>query len=256
MSIDERIPPPAPAEVDRPRRRTSLIRRPWVVPLAIVAVGFVIYAVPPYLGLDPARARLQPMPDSPVFYPLLVTHIFLGSVALLTACLQVWPWLRRRRPQIHRWSGRIYVAVTVPAALCVIVIAPMTLYGPNQRVANTMLGLLWLITTLAGFRAVRQRRFADHRAWMLRSVALAFSIVANRVWLVVIFTVFIPEIYQGAEITSAQLDQAVGLASWVSWVVNLLAVECWLHRRPRRSADRQQQHAAHRHRGAEALQAP
>ena len=106
MSIDERIPPPAAAEVDRPRRRTSLIARPWAVPLAIVAVGFVIYAVRPYLGLDPARARLQPMPDSPVFYPLLVTHIFLGSVALLTACLQVWPWLRRRRPQIHRWSGR------------------------------------------------------------------------------------------------------------------------------------------------------
>ncbi len=203
-----------------------------MVPLALVAVGFVIYAVPPYLGLDPARARLQPMPDSPVFYPLLVTHIFLGSVALLTACLQVWPWLRRRRPQVHRWSGRIYVAVTVPAALCVIVIAPMTLYGPNQRVANTMLGLLWLITTLAGYRAVRQRRFADHRAWMLRSVALAFSIVANRFWLVAIFVVFIPEIYQGAEISSAQLDQAVGLASWLSWVVNLLAVEWWLHRRP------------------------
>ena len=99
-------------------------------------------------------------------------------------------------------------------------------------------------------------RFADHRAWMLRSVALAFSIVANRVWLVVIFMVFIPEIYQGAEITSAQLDQAVGLASWLSWVVNLLAVEWWLHRRPRRSANRQQQHTAHRHRGAEALQAP
>jgi uncharacterized membrane protein len=257
MSIDERTAPPAAGEVDHQPRRTSLIRRPWVVPLAIVAVGFVIYAVPPYLGLDPARARLQPMPDSPVFYPLLVTHIFLGSVSLLTACLQVWPWLRRRRPQVHRWSGRMYVAVTVPAALCVIVIAPMTLYGPNQRVANTMLGLLWLITTLAGYRAVRQRRFADHRAWMLRSVALAFSIVANRFWLVAIFLVFIPEIFQGAEISPAQLEQAVGLSAWMSWVVSLLAVEWWLHRRPvRRSANRQQQYAAHRHRSAEALQPP
>jgi hypothetical protein len=131
----------------------------------------------------------------------------------------------------------------------------MTLYGPNQRVANTMLGLLWLITTVTGYRAVRQRRFADHRAWMLRSVALAFSIVANRVWLFIIFAVFLPEIYQGAEISPAQLDQAVGLASWMSWVVNLLAVEWWLHRRPSRSANRQQHYAAHRHRGAEALQA-
>jgi hypothetical protein len=28
------------------------------------------------------------------------------------------------------------------------------------------------------------------------------------------------------------VSQAIGVTSWVSWVVNLLIVEWWLHRRP------------------------
>ena len=160
--------------------RRPLLRRPWVVPLALLTVIFIAYAVTPYLTLDPARARTQPMPPHASYYPLLVTHIFLGSIGLLAASLQVWPWLRRSHPAVHRWSGRVYVTVALSASVCVMIISPMGLYGPNQRVANTMLALLWFGTTLAGFRAIRQRRIADHRQWMLRSFALCFSIVAFR----------------------------------------------------------------------------
>jgi uncharacterized membrane protein YozB (DUF420 family) len=216
--------------------RKPLLRRPWVVPLTLLTVIFIAYAVPPYLALDPAQARIRPMPPHASFYPLLVTHIFLGSIALLAACLQVWPWLRRSHSAVHRWSGRVYVAVALSASICVMIISPMGLYGANQRVANTMLALLWFGTTLAGFRAIRQRRFADHRQWMLRSFALAFSIVAFRVWMLIAFAVFVPEIYTGAEADPADVSQAVGVTSWVSWVVNLLIVEWWLHRRQRRSS--------------------
>jgi len=31
-----------------------------------------------------------------------VAHILFGSVALVTACLQIWPWLRRTHPTVHR----------------------------------------------------------------------------------------------------------------------------------------------------------
>ncbi|HKN43707.1 MAG TPA: hypothetical protein VJW23_07270, partial [Propionibacteriaceae bacterium] len=60
-------------------RGHRLLRRPWVVPMLLVTVIFVGYAVPPYLTLDPALARIQPMPPHASCYPLLVTHIFLGS---------------------------------------------------------------------------------------------------------------------------------------------------------------------------------
>ncbi|MGH3787269.1 MAG: DUF2306 domain-containing protein, partial [Pseudonocardiaceae bacterium] len=160
-----------------------LLTRPWIAPLAVLTVSFLAFSLPPYLSLDPSRSRLPVPPDYPWYYPMLVTHIFFGSVALLTACLQVWPWLRRQHPKVHRGSGRIYVfAGALPAGIVVLTITPFGVWGPNQQTANTMLGLLWLATTLAGYRAARQRRFADHREWMIRSFALAFSIVANRPW--------------------------------------------------------------------------
>ena len=233
MSTDELSPPTYRPTEPRPRARTSPWRRPWVVPLAIVAVGFVAFALPPYLSLDPAQARLQPMPEFPAFYPLLVAHIFLGSVVLLTSCLQVWPWLRQTHPRVHRISGRIYVAAALPAAVCVMIIAPLTMHGANAQVANTILAVLWFGTTLAGFRAVRQRRFADHRRWMLRSVALSFSIVANRIWLMVLFAVFVPELYLGGDVDPAAMEQAIGVSTWISWVVNLLVVQWWLDRHPK-----------------------
>ena len=232
MSTDELSRTTSQVDDHRLAVRTPLFRRPWVVPLVLLTVTFIAYAVPPYVTLDPALARIQPIPPHPSYYPLLVTHIFLGSVALLAACLQVWPWLRRSHLAVHRWSGRIYVAAALSASICVMIISPMGLDGANQRVANTMLALLWFGTTLAGFRAIRQRRYADHRQWMLRSVALAFSIVAFRVWMFIAFAVFVPEIYAGAEVDPAALNQAIGVTSWVSWVVNLLVVEWWLHRRP------------------------
>lgn len=219
-------------DVHQAPARTRLLRRPWIVPLALLTVIFVAFALPPYLSLDPALARLQPMPTYRAYYPLLVTHIFLGSLVLLAACLQVWPWLRRTHPAVHRWSGRIYVAAALSASVCVMIIAPMGLHGANQQVANTILAALWFGTTLAGFRAIRQRRFADHRRWMLRSFALSFSIVANRIWLAVAFAVFVPEIYNGSEADPVAMDQAIGVSAWISWMANLLIVEWWLHRHP------------------------
>ena len=261
MAIDE-LTRAEPSPDARPRQSG---RRLWVALLGAVAVGFVVYALPPYLTLDPAQARLQPFPPSAAYYPLLVTHIFLGSVALLTASLQVWPWLRRTHSRVHRTSGRVYVAAVLPASICVMIIAPMGIHGANQQVANTMLALLWFGTTLAGFRAVRQHRYADHREWMLRSVAMTFSISANRAWLMILFIVFVPEIYTGQSFDPVALDQAIGVSSWMSWVVNLIIVELWLHRRRRprvtsrhrvSSGHREQHDRTHGQGRADALDGP
>jgi Predicted membrane protein (DUF2306) len=139
MSTEELSRSTPLADDHRLAARRLLLRRPWVAPLALLTVIFIGYAVPPYLTLDPARARIQPMPPDASYYPLLVIHIFLGSIALLAACLQVWPWVRRSHRAIHRWSGRVYVTAALIASVCVMIIAPMGQFGANQRLANTML---------------------------------------------------------------------------------------------------------------------
>ncbi|SFK13068.1 Predicted membrane protein [Amycolatopsis sacchari] len=197
----------------------------------VVVVLFLGYSLPPYLGLDPARARTVPPDGVPYYYPLLVTHIFLGSLALLSGCLQLWPWLRGRSPMVHRWSGRVYVFACVPGGLAVLTFSAVTYWGPNQQAANTMLGVLWVATTIAGWRTARRRRFAEHREWMVRSFALCFSIILNRPWGMLVMAIVHPA-------DEAAVAQAVGVGAWLSWVVNLLAAEWWLqhtrHRRTRR----------------------
>lgn len=223
---------PAPTLAPRAGRPRA-VRRPWIAPLALLTVAFLAFSLPPYLTLDPSQARL-PVPDGyPWYYPMLVTHIFFGTVALLAACLQVWPWLRKHRPAVHRWSGRLYVfAGVLPAGLAALTITPLGVWGANQRTANTILALLWLTTTVAGYRAARRRRYADHREWMIRSFALAFSIVANRPWSFLCILVFAPEAItaDGDLAASPALAQAIGVSTWLSWVVNLLLAEWWLRR--------------------------
>ncbi len=215
----------------RPARRHHPART-GALPLGLLTVLFLAFALPPYLGLDPAAARLPLPADAPWFYPALVAHIGFGSIALLAAVLQVWPWLRRRHPAVHRWSGRAYVFLGVlPAGLVVLAVAPFSVSGGVVgNVGNTLLALLWLGTTIAGYRAARARRHAEHREWMVRSVALAFSIVVNRLWSVLCIAAFAPEVFSGGPVDPVALSQAVGASIWLSWVVNLLVAEYWLHR--------------------------
>lgn len=211
----------------------------WVVPLVLLAVAFLAYSLPPYLSLDPGQTRLPLRDGFPLHYPLLAAHIFFGSVALLTGCLQVWPWLRQNHPRVHRWSGRLYCFLGVfPAGVAVLVISPLSSTGFVSQVGNTMLALLWLPITAVAYRKARQRRLAEHRRWMLRSFALTLSIVINRLWVVVFLVVLYPQVETtfGGD-GDAMITAAAGAAVWSSWVVNLLVVEWWLERdRTRRRA--------------------
>ena len=209
-----------------------LIQRPWVIPLGLLTVGFVAYSLLPYLGLNPDNARVALRDGFPLHYPLLVAHIFLGSVALLAACLQVWPWLRQNHPTVHRRSGRVYVCVAVPAGLFAIGLSPHTLMGLNAQVGNVLFGIVWVTATVVGFRMARQHRFTEHRVWMVRSFALAFAIVVNRLWMPLCILTLAPD---GPRMLQ---EQAAGLSMWLSWVGNLLIAEWWLHHTHNRARKR------------------
>ena len=60
--------------------------------------------------------------------------------------------------------------------------------------------------------------------------------MANRVWVIILFAVFVPEIYIGAPVDPVVMEQAIGVSTWISWVVNLLIVQWCLDRHPRASA--------------------
>ncbi|MGN9845664.1 DUF2306 domain-containing protein [Nonomuraea sp. H19] len=201
--------------------------------LALVSFAFLAFSLPPYLTLDPSQSRFPIRDDFAPHYPLMVTHIFFGTVALLASCVQVSTWMRQRYPAVHRWSGRAYVLGGVPlVGVPALIIAPLSHNGFGAQVGNTFWAFLWLFSTIAGYRMARQRRFADHQAWMIRSFALIWAIVLNRLWAVLCVLPLIPQLdttFGGDQ--QAMIQAAAGPSIWLSIVVNLIIAEWWLQRR-------------------------
>lgn len=104
-------------------------------------------------------------------------------------------------------------------------------FGPVTRVGTVLLALLWLGSTVTGYRRARQGRHAEHRVWMVRSVTLTMSIILNRLVTPVAVLVLRPHLdtaFGGGEIA---LLRAVGaLSARLGWVLPLLVVEWWLQR--------------------------
>jgi uncharacterized membrane protein YozB (DUF420 family) len=203
-----------------------------VVPLSLLALVFLAFSVPPYATMNPRLARVPSPETFPLHYPLLVGHVLFATVAMLTCCLQVWPWFRNRHRVAHRRIGRVYVlAGVLPAGACGLVIGATSPYGPATGASGVLLAVLWLTCTLTGFRMARQRRFADHRRWMIRSFALTFSIISNRIW-GVIFAIALgvgPD--QFSDPAGAQTISAA--AAWLGWTIPLIIAEWWLVERGR-----------------------
>ncbi|MEV4637290.1 DUF2306 domain-containing protein [Actinoplanes sp. NPDC049548] len=216
-------------------------RRPWIFPLGALVVIFLAFSLPPYLSLDPSRSRV-PQPDTlgVAHYWTLVPHVLFGSVALATAVLQIWPWFRQRHPAWHRRAGRVYVfGGVLPAGLTALVVGAFTPFGPVTRASNVLLALLWLGCTVTGWRRARQRRYADHRRWMIRSFALTASIISNRIWGAIAAVTLAPQLdttFHGDPMLFAWIVS--GFASWLGWTLPLLVSQWWLDRdrRPRGTA--------------------
>jgi hypothetical protein len=209
------------------------MKRPWIGPLAFVVLVFLAFSLPPYLTLDPAKSRLPLEPHTPWHYPVLVGHILFGTIALVTCCLQIWPWLRRAHPALHRRTGRVYVLCGVlPAGLLAIGAGALAVTpGFSGKAGNITLAVVWLAVTFQGLRAARARRYGEHRRWMIRSFALTTSIVANRLWVVGLIgglSPFLDSQFGGDQ--RALIRAAVEAAIWLSWIVNLLIAEWWIER--------------------------
>ncbi|WP_345008601.1 DUF2306 domain-containing protein [Streptomyces shaanxiensis] len=194
-------------------------------------------SLPRYLSFDPDRSRVPQPGGFTLHYPLLVAHILFGAVAMVTCCLQVWPWLRQAHPAVHRVSGRLYVfAGVLPAGVLGIVVGATSPHGLTMRMSSVMLSVLWLAFTIAGYRTARQRRWGDHRRWMIRSFAATMAIPLNRVYAFLLEATVLPlPASDDPAVLEAWTHDLVGNADWPGWVTTLLIAEWWLTERSARA---------------------
>ncbi|WP_127791786.1 DUF2306 domain-containing protein [Agromyces sp. LHK192] len=221
------------AAEERPIRRRRGSRTGWTI-VVLTSIGIVAFAVSPYL-----TQTLRDLADAgtglagnyvdrpPVVLAAFYTHVVAGGLALVLGPFQFWRGLRDRRPAVHRWIGRTYLASVGVGGVAGIVIAPSSEAGLVGMFGFGALGVLWLLSGWRAYAAIRHRDVANHQAWMIRNFALTYSAVMLRVWLPLLLVVQSPF---GPFDYDAAFANAYAAVPFLCWVPNVVVAE-WLIRR-------------------------
>lgn len=220
---------PAAPRAARPRRRRAW----WLILFALPWLLILAYMLSAYLPPDIRTSRI-PVSGDRTHYWLLVAHIGTAAVATVTGFPQFWPWLRNNHPRVHRWTGRVYLFAGVfPSMVLAVPVAVLSPFGFGNMSALFTLDVLWIVTAVAAYRAARQRRFAQHRVWMIRNFALIISSIASRLW-TPIATVAVLVMADGPSYRGDQTAIVHDIASagaWLALVSTVLVAEWWIQRR-------------------------
>lgn len=133
-------------------------------------------------------ATLSNIPAHKGHFALTFAHMLGGTGMMVLGGLNLYLAARKDRFPVHRPIGQAYLlSGTFGAILALIVTlspAHKTPGGPvltNMSVSLSMLASAWLCFAALGWRAARNRRFASHGEWMIRSYVLVWSFVFCRV---------------------------------------------------------------------------
>jgi uncharacterized membrane protein len=168
---------------------------------------------------DPVAASFRARPWG------IFPHAFSGIFAIGIRPFQFLSALVKERRGLLRRLGKVYVAAGLGTGLSGVYMAVYSYGGWVTHLGFRGMAASMLLTTVAGYRAIRAGRVKAHRAWMVRSYAVMFSAVTFRLWLGVL-----------SAVTGGDFPLAYGAASWLSWVLNLLWAEAYLRRSVRRPA--------------------
>lgn len=177
-----------------------------------LAWGVAAFALVAY-GLLPFGAALHPdlLPAFLQRQGLVYTHVFAAAVALLLGPLQFWPGLRARRPRLHRWAGRVYLAVGVGVGgVSGLLLAQHAYGGLWARAGFGLMAVAWVLTGAISLAHILRGDVAAHQRWMHFNFALTLAAVTLRLYLPAMMVSGVP------------LGWAYPVVAWLCWVPNLL----------------------------------
>jgi len=186
--------------------------------MIILASGIALYALNfLFVGIENALpAMAYHVPDRLI--PASI-HFGIGGLVLMIGPFQFVPGLRSRWPTVHRWMGRVYVAGCIFSGIAAFILASNTNAGPVARTGFSLLALVWVSTTTMAFIKARNRKFSEHRKWMIRSYALTLAAVTLRIYLPVSMIGF-----------GMPFGVVYPIISFACWVPNVAVAEWFLRR--------------------------
>src|SRR5690242_13728721 len=151
----------------------TLVRFLWIAVIFLAFIGLVVATRRTIVLLKPGAmsARKNPAADLDAHFAgeggLVLTHILPAMLFMALGPLQFVRRLRARYPQVHRWSGRIFLAASAIVGISGLQLAfGKTIGGIDEKAAITLFGTFFLIALAKALWHALRREFAQHREWM------------------------------------------------------------------------------------------
>ena len=193
----------------------------WFV-FAFLAIGVGLYPAL-YLVADGKIGLLQSKNNELLENALwnigFYGHIVFGGIALLTGWSQFSEKLRRKRIELHRNLGKIYIISVLISGICAVYIVFFATGGIITSVGFIALGVIWLFTTIKAYMAIRKNDLSLHQGMMIYSYAACFAAVTLRIWLPLLTASF------GSFII------AYKIVAWLCWVPNMIFAYFWVRKK-------------------------
>ena len=211
--------------------RTS--RAVWLIPVGLIALttipilsgAFRLTQLSGGPELIPEAARFTDFP-----WPVIL-HIVAGVTFSVVGAFQFVPQLRRGRRSWHRLAGRVLIPLGFVLALSALWMATLSQLpagdGPALLVIRWVFGSYMLVALVLAVRALVQRRYAVHGAWMTRAYALGVAAGTQAFALI-----------PGSIIFGSSDETSRAVAMTVGWLINLAVAELVISRRRSRGASR------------------
>jgi uncharacterized membrane protein len=206
--------------MEREPRFTRAVRI-IVIVLAAIGMAVVIRRVT-VLASGPSTGYAASLDAGFARHPALtLIHILPGFLFMILGPLQFWRGLRSRAPRVHRWIGRVFVALGLVIGVSALGLSFKTsIGGANETAATTLFAVLFLFALIKGFVHIRRREMALHREWMLRAFAIGLAVATVRP--------IVGAFFATSRLTHLTPQEFFGIAFWLGFTLQLIAAEAWI----------------------------
>jgi len=208
----------------------ALVRFLWTAVIFLVFIGLAVATRRTIVLLKPGAMSSAKNPAVQLdahfanHATLTLTHILPAMLFMVLGPLQFVRGLRAKYPQVHRWSGRIFLTASAVVGVTGLTMAfGKTIGGIDEKAAITLFGTFFLIALAKALWHALRREFVQHREWMIRGYAIGLAVATIRP---IMGTFFAAALLQGH---APEPREFFGTAFWVGFTLQTIAAEIWIN---------------------------
>jgi len=208
----------------------TLIRFLWTAVIFLAFIGVAVAARRTMVLFKPGAlsAAKNPAAQLDLHFRnhriLTLAHVLPAMLFMVLGPLEFVRGLRSKYPQVHRWSGRFFLAASAVVGITGLTMAfGKTIGGLDEKAAITLFGAFFLMPLAKALWHARRREFAQHREWMLRGYAIGLAVATIRP-------------IMGAFFAAASMHGGIpapkeffGTAFWMGFTLQTMAAEIWIN---------------------------